>query len=205
MPLYKELSFGTTAILIWKHHKTDDIPILEAVSLDDLDSKPIINPKKIIEKKMIKAMLQSVLPNHQLKHYTDGSPFVEIPSTHISISHSYPFAVLAVSNKKIGVDIEKISDRILKLKDKFLSPEEKEWLSPKDDTEQLTEIWCIKESLYKIHPEKFWSLKKYYQVMPYTNKNTSPISCKVLNNGQTTHYNAKIEHIEDYILSVVTA
>lgn len=69
-----------------------------------------------------------------------------------SISHSYDFVAVALSNTdKIGIDIEKVDKKIIKIKekllgDKFFTTEEE---NAKILAETLTTEWTIKESLYK--------------------------------------------------------
>ena len=68
----------------------------------------------------------------------------------ISISHSYDWlAVLFSFNGiDIGVDVEKVRDKILNIKDKFLSKKELQHL--KDAlVEKYTIYWGAKEAIYK--------------------------------------------------------
>ena len=70
----------------------------------------------------------------------------------ITISHSFEFSVIAISDQEIGVDIEKNRAKIQRIASKFVGVE-KEFLVDENLTEQLTVIWGAKESLFKIHPD----------------------------------------------------
>jgi 4'-phosphopantetheinyl transferase EntD len=66
---------------------------------------------------------------------------------HLSISHSKQFAGLAISKFPCGFDIESISERALRVKDKYLT--EKEIQLAQDDITLHNLFWSIKESVYK--------------------------------------------------------
>ncbi|MEJ8589981.1 4'-phosphopantetheinyl transferase superfamily protein [Riemerella anatipestifer] len=200
MPLYKEFSTKETAVLVWKHDEQQE------VWSEEIDTQSKISLKKQYERLMVRRMLNSALPCHQLLYLEDGTPYLEPSSAFISISHSYPYAVLAISPRKIGVDIEKKSDKLVRLKEKILYPSEKLWVSSEDEESYLTALWTIKESLYKIHSAKYWSFREHYEVLSFSLNNLSSVECKVFNSPTDSAdiYRAKLEVIdEDYYLAVV--
>lgn len=199
MPLYKEFSTQDTALLVWKHQPDTESWV------DDLSDASNRSVSKQYEKLMIRKMLQSALPNHQLCYEDNGSPYVEPLSAKISISHSYPFAVLAISNQNIGIDIEKRQPKILKIKSKFLSDTELKWLNNNDDLALLTIIWSIKESLYKIHPKKLWSFRVHYHIEEFSLSSLDHISCHIIQDEEITHYKASVQLINtNYVLTAVS-
>ena len=73
---------------------------------------------------------------------------------HISISHSKTHAAILLSSRPcIGVDIEQISPRILRLANRIAQPAELppafHSLSEAEQAKTLTMIWTIKEAVYK--------------------------------------------------------
>jgi len=84
-----------------------------------------------------------------IKYNLVGAPYIE-DEAFLSISHSKNIVGIALCDEfKIGLDIEPINDRILKVKHKFISLDENEKLDCESAT-ILTKIWSGKESLYKI-------------------------------------------------------
>jgi len=83
-------------------------------------------------------------------HYDEvGAPFVN-QEGYISISHTKNLVGFALSKEfKIGFDLEKIQDKILKVKHKFISKKEEENFNMYSKVE-LTKIWSSKETLYKL-------------------------------------------------------
>ena len=69
--------------------------------------------------------------------------------------------------------------------------------------EYLTIIWSVKESLYKIHHSKHWSLKKHYEVLPFNMENLHSVQCRVYDENGSDDYYARVEFIEDYVFTIV--
>lgn len=85
-------------------------------------------------------------------HYNAyGKPFLK-GKDFISISHSFDKVVVMISNKPVGVDIEKKREKILRIAHKFT-----QWnyrsanYSIHNIIQKLTMTWCAKEVGFKIH------------------------------------------------------
>ena len=74
----------------------------------------------------------------------------------ISISHSDNLIAIIISDKNVAIDIEKISEKALKIKDKFISKKDNVLLNIKETT--LT--WSAKEVVYKLHQKGGVDFKK---------------------------------------------
>ncbi len=87
-----------------------------------------------------------------------GKPHLRSHEAHISISHTTKYVVVAFHNHKpIGIDLERVSEKIERIKHKFLNPNE--MVAAKYDLVKLTTFWCAKEALYKLHGTKQLSFK----------------------------------------------
>ena len=76
-----------------------------------------------------------------------GKPFALNADVHFSVSHSGECVVCAVSDKEIGIDIEKIRDISLRAAEKFASADELEYI--KSCKNGFFEIWTLKEAYFK--------------------------------------------------------
>ena len=203
MPIFKELISAQTQILIWKYSEEEKFSadlISDEKEFENLKQK---SPKRLIEKQMVRHMLRKILPNHKIRYHENGQPYLEPFDKFVSVSHSFPYAVLAISEKKIGVDIEQVKDRIDKIKLKFLHPKEIDWLGRvESEIEHLTAIWCIKEALFKIHSSKQWSFKEFYVVDEFLLDKFSKIKCKVFDRDKEDKFLAYLEKIENYYLAI---
>ena len=75
-----------------------------------------------------------------------GKPYAENLPVFFSISHSGDFAVCAVSEREIGIDIEKIRPIKLKTAERFAAPSELDYIT---EERRLFEIWTLKEAYFK--------------------------------------------------------
>lgn len=69
-----------------------------------------------------------------------------------NFSHSGEWVLCAVSDRKIGVDVEIIQEKNLNIAERFFTNEEYTWLHKKDEKEQYDcfyKIWTLKESYIK--------------------------------------------------------
>ena len=82
---------------------------------------------------------QDVLKNEFSKPYFENS-------AHFNISHSKGIAVVCFCEEPVGVDVEKIRDVNLKIKDRFFGDTEKEQVKTNSD---FTKVWTAKESYIK--------------------------------------------------------
>lgn len=86
-----------------------------------------------------------------ISYKPSGQPVVEGENMNISISHTGEWVtVLTHPTKRVGIDIEKISDRLLRVKNKFLTPQELAFVDLQCEKPQLAIMWATKEALYKL-------------------------------------------------------
>ena len=94
--------------------------------------------------------LLSPLPS-ALETDANGKPFLPSRTHHVSLSHAGDYAVAVIRHDGlVGIDIEKISPRIDRVKDRFLLPDELNALEQENRLEQLSLYWGAKEALYKL-------------------------------------------------------
>lgn len=155
MPLFKTIHHNTsTTLLVWKI--TESLHDLESsIVLNKHSQNRLKNMRSESHKKgflAVRKLLEKAgLSDFDLFYTEDGKPHLK-DGRNITISHSFEFSVIAISNTEIGVDIEKNRDKIQRIASKFIG-KEADYLVDDHLTEQLTVIWGAKESLFKIHPD----------------------------------------------------
>lgn len=202
MPLYKDLSDDIAQILIWEFDENEELD--SDLLLEPENQAKILgyHPNKISEFLMVRKMLKVLLPNHKILYRENGEPYLFPQDFHISISHSYPLAALAISKKKVGIDLEKRKEKIKKIRHKFILHEDA-YIDNSEEVDFLTAIWCVKEALYKIHHSKHWSLKKHYDVLPFELKEEFTVKSRVYDLENEDFYTAKINFFDNYCFAVV--
>ncbi|MBR4230958.1 MAG: 4'-phosphopantetheinyl transferase superfamily protein [Bacilli bacterium] len=84
--------------------------------------------------------------NNEIIYNKYGKPYFKDNPIFFNVSHSDKYAVLAVSDKEIGVDIQKITYKA-KIINKICNENEKKLIKNAND---FTKIWVKKESFVKM-------------------------------------------------------
>lgn len=112
--------------------------------------------------------------NVQLLHQDNGKPYLS-SGMNISISHTRGFAVIIVSHsKQVSVDIEYFSNRIERIRSKFMRDDENASSQVK-----LLMHWCAKETMYKLFPEDNLTFNKMQLLSVDGNDSTGIITAKI--------------------------
>jgi len=91
-------------------------------------------------------LLNEINPNYSISYNEFGAPELD-NGNYISISHSKKMVAIIINEQQVSIDIEKISEKALRLAPKFVSEKNLKKLSK----EKATLIWCIKEAAFKWH------------------------------------------------------
>jgi phosphopantetheinyl transferase len=155
MPLFKIINHNkNTTIFIWKIDESL-VQLEKSVKLNDRSIKRIQGMRSESHKKgflAVRKLLETAqLTDFDLYYTNDGKPHLK-DGRIITISHSFDFSAIAISESEIGIDIEKNRDKIQRIASKFIGSENN-FLCNENLTEQLTVIWGAKESLFKIYPD----------------------------------------------------
>lgn len=126
-------------------HFDDDI----LVAIDSVGVETTLTARQR-EKKAEMDLLQKLLGKSvHLLHNDAGKP--EVEGYNISISHTLNrnggfVAIILSKSCNVGIDIEYRSERIMKIANRFLRPDEK----PQTVEDNLA-CWCAKEAVYKLY------------------------------------------------------
>lgn len=96
-----------------------------------------------------------------------GKPFLVDSLFDISISHSRLLAAVIAAPQAVGIDIQKIVDKIERIAHKYMRDEEMESLQPDTRLEHLHVYWGAKEALYKAHGRRQLDFKEHIFVHPF--------------------------------------
>tara|TARA_A200000113_G_scaffold214006_1_gene216903 strand:+ start:144 stop:761 length:618 start_codon:yes stop_codon:yes gene_type:complete len=149
MPFLKDFIINnSTKIILWK--------IIPGELDDKHISKEEIGLLKIRKEKKSKEYFlaaRKLLKNEDseltIEYDSKGKPYLN-KEKGISISHSNEIVAIGISNEiDFGIDIQYKTNKIFKIKNKFLSKNESKFLDKTDDIEHLIKLWSAKESIYK--------------------------------------------------------
>ena len=156
MPLYKIIILSNnTKLYLWKI--TEDFNTLyKEVKLNATSLSRLENMKSESHQKgfmAVRMLLQHIKHSDFDLYYDDkGKPHLK-SEKQISISHSNGFSAILISDERIGLDIEQLKEKTLKIASRFMDISHLENLSIEDKVKKATVIWGIKESIFKIKNE----------------------------------------------------
>ena len=96
-----------------------------------------------------------------------GKPFLVDSLYDISLSHSREFAAVIAAPKAVGIDIQKIVEKIESIAHKFMREEEMNSLVTETRLDHLHVYWGAKEALYKAYGRRQLDFKKHIFIDPF--------------------------------------
>mgnify|MGYP005608901581 CR=1 FL=1 len=133
-----------------------------------------------------------------------GKPFLVNFSKHISISHSFDYAAVMISDQsEVGIDIERMSPKIVELAPKFLSTHELSFIDQTHRVAHLYACWCAKEAIYKLHGKRGLSLLNDIHLKPFSYQERGQIEVELLTNNLSSDFIVSFEEFEGYMLGYV--
>lgn len=106
---------------------------------------------EMLAKKMIAKHFDKTYEEVIIKADETGKLYAENLDIHFNISHSGEFVICALSDKQIGVDIEKIRDIKDNLINHVCTKDEKDYIikNENEKNKRFIEIWTAKEAYFK--------------------------------------------------------
>ena len=151
MGLFKIIKNEKFQIGIWEI--TETLDELEKLA-NNLFTRKYKSTKRKKEALINNILVNTLLPGSKINYNVYGAPILE--NNFISISHTKKLACVLISDVNVGVDIEEISSKPLKLSNKFINNENQVLLTKK----KALIIWCLKEAIFKWHEKGNISFKK---------------------------------------------
>jgi len=152
---------------------------------------------------LLRTLLQTEQPI-ELNIDEHRKPFLNNFPFEISISHAnHMAAVIIYEGKKVGIDIEKISERILKIKNKFLSTEELKFISSTNELEQLHVCWGVKESLFKLYGKGSLPFIEGIKINAFEYSKTGQVAASIAIPAYHANFNVQYLKYEDFMLTWV--
>lgn len=153
---YKRFKVKDSVILHTKLIKENQIEVFTE-SLNKNEISLLSSIQSVQRKKefvTIRLLLNSYFNRKTELIYENKKPILT-NSKYISISHKDQELIIGINNyQPIGVDIEKISEKLIKIKHKFCNKKELLSLIDDESIETLTSYWCAKEATFKCLAEQ---------------------------------------------------
>jgi len=203
MPLYKTIALEShSKIFIWKITESAK-SLKKGLRLNISAKQKLKKIKHNTHKKQFLAtqqLLQYIgLNSYYLSYNEVGKPFLS-NGQFISISHSASYAIIAISSKNIGVDIEVKNKKLKVIAPKFIGSEVF-YSTSDDELTFLAKIWTAKEALYKLKGKKGLSFKENIHIQEFEAKATQTTALLKQQN-QEESYEIYYYSLENFILAL---
>ena len=157
MPLYKTITVNKhTRVYIWKVEESFET-LCEGIQLTSDCRERVRGMKSEIHRRGFMSIRHLLAlagyKDKNLFYDEQGKPHLT-DDKYISITHSFNFTAIIVSEEKVGIDIEMQRDKILKIAQKFTPLKEYHTVANEEALiRKLTIVWGGKESIYKLMAE----------------------------------------------------
>lgn len=201
MPLLKIIALNDyTQLLVWKITETFD-ELFQSVALKDVSLARVEGMKAESHQNgflsVRRLLMEAGYTDFDLYYDEFGKPHLN-DGKHISISHSNDFSVIVLSDVNIGVDLEILKDKTLKLAPRYMDVSHLENLSKEDKLIKATVVWGVKESVFKLKNEIGISFKDHIFEDDF-NLSDKKCGVELRVNNKVEHFDIVFDFIENYV------
>ena len=131
---------------------------------------------------------------------TDAVGAPQLPNAYCSFSHTPDYAIALVDDAPVGVDIEYLRPKIIRIASKFVHANEEAYLPEQDKIAWLTRLWTAKEALYKAVKRPGLSLHQDIEVHSFSLTDQKG-SAVVITDGKTLAFDLYFRTFKDHQLT----
>ena len=201
MPLHKIIHINETTTAYFWYITEDVTSLFRAVSLKDTSLFRLEGMKSEEHQRgflAVRMLLQHLgYTDYDLTYDEAGKPHLN-DGKHISISHSHEFSCICISDELMGIDLEKLKEKTLKIAPRFMEVKHLENLSVLEQMEKSTVIWGVKESIFKIKNEKGISFPEHIFEAEFDLKE-GKCEAELHFNNQIENFQIHFYNVEAYI------
>lgn len=202
MPLFKTIDITpNTKVFLWKITEHYDA-LLETARLKEASLTRLQGMKSQSHQRgfvAVRLLFQEAgYSDFDLYYDEFGKPHLQ-DGKHISISHSHDFSAIVISQENIGIDLEQIKDKVLRIAPRFMDVTHLEGLSESDKMRKATVVWGIKESVFKLKNEVGISFPDHIMESPFE-LSDQQCTAELHFNNKVQLYTIGFEEIDNYAL-----
>lgn len=196
MALWGSTLYGTEAKIAYWTVESGDIL---TPKLTEASQRRLVGMKSTQQRNTFLAV-RCILENYGLSDFDlfydkNGRPFLK-NGKHISISHSGDHAIVFMGTVERGIDIEKVSSKVIKAQSHFIQDEV---IPIGFEPEALTIIWAVKEAIFKISDSKNLNFKTDLHVRPFAIDAVGEGTAYSTFHGWELEFRFWYERLEDYV------
>lgn len=150
---------------------------------------------------LLKRMMEG---EFRIDYLSNGAPFLVESQWSVSFSHTKGYvAVQALPMSNAGIDIEYISDRVLKIKNRFLSVEELSEIDLENEMIHLLLHWSAKETVFKALMQQDVDFREHLHIEPFTVEKRGVMRAYETRTDLRISYDLAYLVTNDYVLTYI--
>lgn len=147
-------------------------------------------------------LLKQLILDIEITKKGSGKPILEQNIGHISLSHCKGFAAAMYSKTQpVGIDIEPIHEKVHRIAQRFLSPNEIAFIDEKQATKHLIACWSIKESIFKMAGEEGINFDEEISITPFKYNSINIVEATLKKGNKLYYSKMRLKEIENCILA----
>ena len=125
----------------------------------------------------------------EIIHDDSGRGTLKNSGFNLSISHSKELAVVFLSKRKIGIDVENVERKIEKIAQRFLHKSEMDFVkSSANPQKAMVLLWCAKEAIFKCSEKQGIDFGREILVSPFSVDGTGVFKGKKIQSNRNIFY-----------------
>lgn len=199
MPLFKEILKDSFSISLWSITEPE-----EYFNAQD----PI--PNYTLESRRLqwyatRALTRNLFGNDvEILKRESGQPYLSNNASYISITHTAKYAGIMHSKScAVGLDLETINEKVLRIAPKFLENDEIEAISESEKVQKLILYWSAKEALYKLYGKGGLEFKTQILIDPFTMTKEGNLMATIQANETWGNLKVHYEFFDNQVLTYV--
>ena len=158
-------------LAVWKMDETnDELSALLPAAFSYPDIQQVAHAEvRLKERLTALALVKELLGcEAEIRHRESGAPYLPGSDWRLSISHTKGYAAVIIgTGAAAGIDIEYRSDRVKRIRSRFMTAEEEQGIDPAHEADHLLLHWCAKETLFKLIEEEEVDFQEHLHVCPF--------------------------------------
>jgi 4'-phosphopantetheinyl transferase len=212
MPLFTFKSEENTKVVYWKIEEDESFFLENSYYLEKYEISQYTNTKNRLQWLAGKRLMfdffgESVFKN--IKKDILGKPYSADKDFYLSLSHTDELVGMVVSDKNVGIDIQRFNSKLHKIAHKYISERDLRLIFDSGllIEEKILLQWSVKEALFKAYGKGQLDYRKnlIFDWDFNFNPEGGKFMAMVSKNDTTIHYDVEYGYIfEDYLMALVT-
>jgi 4'-phosphopantetheinyl transferase len=203
---YRKRVDNDTEFALWKIEENAE-ELYQQLQLDEEEKafiQKLSNSKRYLHWLGTRVLLRKMLNTEEYidcKIDEHGKPYLTSIPYHISLSHSFEYAGVMISKSKpVGIDIEKIDQKVERITKKFMRTEELAFIKPEHNIKQLYACWCAKEAVYKCYGRKEVSFLNHIFLEKFDYREDGNLHAKIKNDEVSLDFEVEYLQFNEYMI-----